>query len=283
MSSNIRWLHLSDFHVGKDPVEQPRLFSEILAEVERWKTEKHFVPDYVFITGDIANKGLKKEYETFRTEFLGPLQAKLDANTLVIPIPGNHDIERPNPDGLDRSILLKPPSKFFDASKEGRTSRDQVLPRFKHYKKLMTSMGMSPDWLASNDGAAVHIRTLAGMEVGIIGLNTAWLCKDDSDKDKLSPGYRIVDAMLKKISACQIKIVLGHHPLSWWDETEERNIRSLFAEHNVIYMHGHKHRAEGRFEEGGVDQFLVLQAGAAFQAREESLWANGFSWESWTR
>lgn len=278
MSSTVRWLHLSDFHVGKDTYEQARLFSEILEEVERWKAEKKFVPDYVFITGDIANRGLKKEYETFRIKFLGPLQDKFDANTVVVPIPGNHDIERPNPDGLDRSILLKSPSKFFDASKEGRTSRDQVLPRFKHYKKLMAAMGMSPDWLTSNDGAAVHIRTLAGVQVGVVGLNTAWLCKDDSDKDKLSPGYRIVDAMLKKITACQIKIVLGHHPLSWWDENEERNIRSLFAEYKVIYLHGHKHRAEGRFEEGGVDQFLVLQAGAAFQAREESLWVNGFSW-----
>lgn len=279
MSSTIRWLHLSDFHVGKDLYEQKRLFAEILMEVDRWKTQNNFVPDYVFITGDIANKGLKKEYEAFRKEFLVPLQEKFDGNTVVIPIPGNHDIERPNPDMLDHEKAFKSPSKFFDASKEGKTARDQVLPRFKHYKKLMAASGMSPDWLASNDGAAIHIRPLAGLQVGVIGLNTAWLCKGDLDKDWLSPGYRIVEAALKRIKACPIKIVLGHHPLTWWAETEERNIRSLFAEFNVIYLHGHKHKAEGRFEEGGVDQFLVLQAGAAFQAREDvERWVNGFSW-----
>lgn len=278
MSSTIRWLHLSDFHVGKDLYEQKRLFPEILLEVERWKTQKKFIPDYVFLTGDIANKGLKKEYETFRKEFLIPLQEKFDGNTVVIPIPGNHDIERPSPDMLDHAKAFKSPSKFFDASKEGKTARDQVLPRFKHYKKLMAASGMSPDWLASNDGAAIHTRTLSDVQVGVIGLNTAWLCKGDLDKDWLSPGYRIVEAALKKIQACSIKIVLGHHPLTWWAETEERNIRSLFAEFNVIYLHGHKHKAEGRFEEGGVDQFLVLQAGSAFQAREEEIWSNGFSW-----
>ena len=278
MASNIRWLHLSDFHVGKDLYEQKRLFAEILSEVERWKTQKNFVPDYVFITGDIANKGLKKEYEAFRKEFLVPLQEKFNVDTVVIPIPGNHDIERPSPDMLDHSAAFKSPSKFFDASKEGKTARDQVLPRFKHYKKLMAASGMSPDWLASNDGAAVHTRTLSGVQVGVVGLNTAWLCKGDLDKDWLSPGYRIVEAALKKIKTCPIKIVLGHHPLTWWAETEERNIRRLFADFNVIYLHGHKHKAEGRFEEGGVDQFLVLQAGAAFQSREESLWVNGFSW-----
>ena len=278
MSPTIRWLHLSDFHVGKDLYEQKRLFAEILSEVERWKTQKNFVPDYVFITGDIANKGLKKEYEAFRKEFLVPLQEKFNVDTVVIPIPGNHDIERPSPDMLDHAAAFKAPSKLFDASREGKTARDQVLPRFKHYKKLMAASGMSPDWLASNEGAAVHIRSLAGMQVGVVGLNTAWLCKGDLDKDWLSPGYRIVEAALKKIKTCPIKIVLGHHPLSWWDETEEKNIRSLFAEYHIIYLHGHKHRTDGRSEEGGVDQFLVLQAGAAFQAREEERWANGFSW-----
>lgn len=278
MASTIRWLHLSDFHVGKDAYEQARLFDEIVKEVGRWIDERKFVPDYVFITGDVANKGLKKEYETFRKSFLIPLQEKLNTETVVFPVPGNHDVERPGTDTFAREATLALTSKFFDASKEGKTARDQALPRFKHYKKLMAASGMSPDWLATNNGTALHTRELAGVKVGVVGLNTAWLCKDDHDKDKFTPGYRLVDAALKKIESCQIKIVLGHHPLSWWHDSEEEMIRRLFAEHHVIYLHGHKHKSEGRFEEGGVDQFLVLQAGAAFQAREGDKWVNGFSW-----
>lgn len=278
MASTIRWLHLSDFHVGKDAYEQNRLFGEIIKEVGRWRDEKKFVLDYVFITGDIANRGLKKEYETFRESFLIPLQEKLNSEAVVFPVPGNHDVERPSTDTFAREAPLASSSRFFDASKEGKIARDQALPRFKNYKKLMATSGISPDWLAMNDGSALNIREVAGVKVGVVGLNTAWLCKDDYDKDKLTPGYRLVDAALKKIEYCQIKIVLGHHPLSWWHDSEEEKIRSLFAEHHVIYLHGHKHKAEGRFEEGGVDQFLVLQAGAAFQAREGDKWVNGFSW-----
>lgn len=279
MASTIRWLHLSDFHVGKDSYEQERLFEAIVKEVGRFqKDEKPFVPDYVFITGDIANKGLKKEYETFRNDFLLPLEATLGAETIIFPVPGNHDVERPGTDTLDRDAPLATASRFFDASKEGKTARDQILPRFKNYKRLMVANGMSPDWLAKNEGTAVLSREVAGVSVGVVGLNTAWLCKDDHDKDKLTPGYRLVEAALKKIGSCQIKIVLGHHPLSWWHDREEGDIRRLFAEYHVIYLHGHKHKAEGRFEEGGVDQFLVLQAGAAFQAREGDQWVNGFSW-----
>lgn len=278
MSSNIRWLHLSDFHVGKDTYEQDRLFKQILAEVDYWKINKKFVPNYIFITGDIANRGLKKEYETFRKEFLVPLQNKFDAETLIFHVPGNHDIARPTTDTLDRTAPLKTPSKFFDPNKGGKADRDPVARRFNAYKKEMPSNGMSPDLLGSNEGAASHVRRFGAIEVGVVGLNTAWLCKDDHDKDKLTPGYRLVEAALAKVSLCQIKIVLGHHPLSWWEDREEANIRRLFAQHHVIYLHGHKHKAEGRFEEGGAEQFLVLQAGAAFQARENDQWINGFSW-----
>lgn len=278
MASTIRWLHLSDFHVGKDTYEQARLFDEIVKEIGRWKDERKFVPDYVFITGDVANKGLKKEYETFRKSFLIPLQEKFNTETVVFPVPGNHDVDRPAPDVLDREAPLTTDSRFFDASAEGKAARDQVLPRFKHYKKWMAASGMSPDWLVTKEGTANHTREVAGVSVGVVGLNTAWLCKDDHDKDKLTPGYRLVEAALKNIESCRIKIVLGHHPLSWWHDSEEEKIRSLFAEHHVIYLHGHKHKSEGRFEEGGVDQFLVLQAGAAFQAREGDQWVNGFSW-----
>lgn len=278
MPSIIRWLHLSDFHVGKDPSEHERLFTQILCEIDRWKTEKGFVPNYVFITGDIANKGLKKEYETFRKDFLIPLHSKFDSEIVVFPVPGNHDVERPGADTLNCEAPLEASSRFFDANKEGKNNRNQVFARFKNYKKLLTANGMSPDWLVSDEGSAVHIRNLAGVRVGVVGLNTAWLSKDDADKNKLTPGYRLVEAALKKVEKCQIKIVLGHHPLSWWNDTEESNIRRLFALHHVIYLHGHKHKSEGRFEEGGVDQFLVLQVGASFQAREGDRWMNGFSW-----
>ncbi len=273
----IRWLHLSDFHVGKDNYEQARLFDKILEEIELRKTSQGFIPDYIFLTGDIANKGAKREYEEFRQSFLTPLQGMFRGDTVVIAVPGNHDVARPSPDGLDRDVFLKS-TKFFDASKEGKSARDQVLPRFKPYKQTMSTTGMSPDWLASDKGVAIHTRELANKKIGVIGLNTAWLSKGDDDRNQLTPGYRLVEAALGELRQCDIKIVLGHHPLNWWHDKEEAQIRRLFAEHHVIYLHGHKHDAKGGFVEGGVDQFLVLQAGAAFQAREGEQWVNGFTW-----
>jgi 3',5'-cyclic AMP phosphodiesterase CpdA len=48
------------------------------------------------MTGDIANKGLKKHYEQFSKQFLRPLAQILgvDPADRIILVPGNHDIDR---------------------------------------------------------------------------------------------------------------------------------------------------------------------------------------------
>ncbi len=148
MDNPIRWLHLSDFHVGKDNYAQKRLFDKIIEHVKD-QVSKGFVLDLVFITGDIANKGLKAEYETFRKEFYKPLEEILvDAKFFIVP--GNHDVARPASDGLNRSKLVEPGSRFFDSNKEGKTAREQVSPRFKQYRQLPSNV--SANWLSAYRG-----------------------------------------------------------------------------------------------------------------------------------
>lgn len=53
----VRWIHLSDFHVGKDGYGQRKLFKYILDHLHE-RIASGQAPDMVFITGDIANKGL---------------------------------------------------------------------------------------------------------------------------------------------------------------------------------------------------------------------------------
>ena len=69
MASIIRWLHLSDFHVGKDEYAGRKMFDYIIKHVRQIK-EDGFSPDIVVITGDIANKGLESEYMDFWLEFV---------------------------------------------------------------------------------------------------------------------------------------------------------------------------------------------------------------------
>ncbi|MGT2430017.1 metallophosphoesterase family protein [Cupriavidus basilensis] len=64
MSDQIKWLHLSDFHFGKNPFEQDFSAKKLLGHLSEQK-ESGIEPDFIFITGDIANSGKEKEYDDF--------------------------------------------------------------------------------------------------------------------------------------------------------------------------------------------------------------------------
>ena len=112
----IRYVHLSDFHVGKDDWAQQRLFDKIIKHVRDLNTQG-FVPDLIFITGDIANRGGKSEFETFRKEFYLPLSEALGGVTWhgkIFGVPGNHDVARPSHDVLNQAAAVSAGSRFFD-------------------------------------------------------------------------------------------------------------------------------------------------------------------------
>ncbi len=81
-SSTIRWLHLSDFHVGKDAYAQHRIIEHIHHHVREAVAEKG-TPNFVFVTGDLAQSGKDQEYTTNahgnaadQLDLAKPLQAK---------------------------------------------------------------------------------------------------------------------------------------------------------------------------------------------------------------
>ena len=89
----ILWLHLSDFHVGMDDYAQRKLFAEITSELKR-RIDGGEGPDFVFITGDIANTGIKDQYNDFFESFIIDLIDALEENSeaKIFMVPGNHDV-----------------------------------------------------------------------------------------------------------------------------------------------------------------------------------------------
>jgi 3',5'-cyclic AMP phosphodiesterase CpdA len=94
-STDFSWLHLSDFHLGKDDYAQRRILEYILKEVDA-RIATSGKPDFIFITGDLADKGRANEFEMFDKEFLVPMLDKLGDSYFdrVFLCPGNHDVDR---------------------------------------------------------------------------------------------------------------------------------------------------------------------------------------------
>lgn len=277
--TTLRWLHLSDFHTGKDGYGQSRLFQYVLEHV-RSRIASDLTPDFVFITGDIANKGLPTQYQEFNESFLLPLIDLLppEVQNRVYLIPGNHDVDRNQTRAVQTyDVLLRVP-EFFDPTEQGQFERRQsVFPRFQAFADNdMTNNG--EHWMFSQEGTLSQVVPLSDKNVGVMAINTAWLSYSDNDRHQMSCGKPLLENGLEKIRGCDVKFILGHHPLDWFLDSELEPVRSLLGRQNIVYLHGHMHKGHGRYEEGAGYTFLDLQSGACFQAREHDLWVNRFLW-----
>lgn len=280
MGTNVRWLHLSDFHVGMDNYAQRKLFDEICDHI-KVTVDSGCIPDFVFITGDLANKGLASEYTEFYEAFLVPMKRALGNSWSgkVIAIPGNHDVERPRTPYFLPEEILQNQEKLFDPTVDGQFAREQFFLRFSNYSDYdLTSVPNR--WLNSEAGSFSIETNIRGCNVGLVGINTAWLSKDNHDRHKLTPGIHLLDDALAKIKDCRLKVVLGHHPLDWLDDAHAKKMRGLLGKHSCLYLHGHLHANEGRYEDGGQGEFLTIRCGSAFQGRPEDKekWINGLMW-----
>src|SRR6478609_3996761 len=171
MSSRvIRWLHLSDFHVGKDEYAQRSIFDKIIDHVKS-KLADGFVPDFLFLVGDLANRGKTEEYEEFFYKFLLPLQQVIGngIETRTYAVPGNHDVNRLVNPAFSREEIAEPKSHYFDSSSEGAQLRKMLTPRFKAYTE--NDLTAKAAWLDTESGAYSDIQSRHGVRVGIAGIN----------------------------------------------------------------------------------------------------------------
>lgn len=279
MVSPINWLHLSDFHIGKDGYEESEMFLRIIAHV-RQNVADGFIPDFIFVTGDIADKGASNQYEKFWDEFLHPLQEVIgrDIHSRTFLVPGNHDLDRNVNKAFDRVEFGKLTEQYFDPTTEGATSRKMLVDRFHNF--VGSDLTSRAGGFVGAAGSFSEQVEVGKYKVGVVGVNTAWLCKDKNDEGLLTLGKPLLETALKKVGGSDLVLVLGHHPISWFARSQHQPIKALLGQNHCIYLHGHLHDAWSEPSYGGGDSFLAIQSGAAFQARETDPWRNGLVWAS---
>lgn len=287
----IRWLHLSDVH--EHPGEENnrrRLYDEIVREVERrTKASNGAQPHFVFLTGDLAFTGKEEEYETLKRAFIEPLRAALP-DSRFFAVPGNHDLMRKRV--VNPRLWMaeeKEAELFHAASKAGAEKRrDALFPRFEPFAVFDrdVSQWTDKDWLRSETGAATWRGTVDGLEIAVVGLNTAWLCHDDKDWGTLTPGRGLLDQALDEVTktgTADLLFVLGHHPLEAFEgqsRNDGRRVRERLGKQNALYLHGHLHLAGSQTIGDSLRSTLAIQAPSAFQKgkSDDPKWRNGIMW-----
>jgi calcineurin-like phosphoesterase family protein len=275
--SSIRWLHLSDFHAGRSQFGTGNLYDE-LRDLIKGYVQAGYPPDFIFITGDVAQSGKSNHYDEFIQNFNIYFSDRFDGHKIpVYIVPGNHDTDVENAPGVQAYDLLKMEPHFFDASPQGKQLRARITPRFESYIKAGISE-LGGEWLASEAGAFIEQVEIRGCRVGVVGINTAWVSQGEDDRYRLTPGRAIIERALERIRDCELRIVLGHHPLDWFTPEEEKAAHALFKKYNIIYLHGHLDKNHPYRNKDTTHLFLPLQAGVCFNPAPKDKWVNRILW-----
>lgn len=276
--TDFSWLHLSDFHLGKDDYAQRRIIEYILAEVDA-RIAASGNPDFIFITGDLANKGRADEFELFDKGFLVPLLEKLGDTYFdkIFLCPGNHDVDRTKARAVKRYDVVDEIQNFLDPTAEGRGEREHLLARFQAYDEYPWYLEQTK-WVSSAPGFFAKRIELMDSAIGILCINTAWFCGGDNEHGRLNPGLGMVEQGLKELNGCAQIFVLGHHPIDWSTPTIAHRFLSLLGKAGAVYLHGHLHKSRFHAQTMGAMPVVCLQAGCAFFAREDEEWMTRLLW-----
>ena len=94
----MRWLHFSDLHLGCRGEEHWWQLESVLEPSVRHWVGKLGPPDLLLLTGDLTFRGAAAEFaqvDRFLAQLLGWLTEE-GGDPLVLAVPGNHDLARPN-------------------------------------------------------------------------------------------------------------------------------------------------------------------------------------------
>ncbi len=285
VEKTLTWLHLSDLHLcpTKTGWDAQRVLDALKEDFACMQEEQGLRPDLIFFTGDVAygqlpESSIQDQYEEaailfdeIRTAF----SPEIPKENLFI-VPGNHDV--------NRDKVHKGPTALLDGYREAEDG-------IKRIEELLQK-GADPDWEAIMDRLGDYrqflaaadwkhllddpawlcyavTREIAGIEVGIVGLNSAWSCGRDREKGQIwLGGHWQIQTLHQKIKQAGIKIALAHHPLSWFDEGNK--LETEMDGNFDFFLHGHEHNA---WVDAGK-RHIRIEGGACYERSDEE---NGYN------
>lgn len=282
--TEIRILHLSDLHAGM--TEHRERFQHLRASILQ-DLHDHVGSSPVHLllfTGDLTQRGA--EFDSFRgelTTFVEALRKWTGRIPVVLAVPGNHDLQRPDAnDGVLTSLLgawdsnetLR--SRFWsDEKHDMRKIIDSAFANYRtwwsaHCNSLDSSTRVRHGLLPGDFSASIVVDDL---RVGVVGLNSAFLqlaenCEaGDLDIDLVQLNRAVPGEVDPWLSSHGLTLLLTHHPPSWLCERGQETFHGWIARADRFDAHlfGHMHTPETRlFDALGVKRPAAIQAPSLF-------------------
>jgi predicted MPP superfamily phosphohydrolase len=271
--SKITWLHISDIHLNTQRVYDEKIvLDELLKDINDCIQTKDLQPDFIVVTGDISFSSKPEEYELAKKFFDDLLKATSIPKDRLYIVPGNHDVDRKTL----KSLSLDIGNVLTDRSKTNESLGDErercfILERFHNYQEFINEyfkdQGIHFD---GNEYFYVKKINVAGLKIGILGLNSSWLSSSDADHGKLQLGERQIRQALDDSKDVDFRVALLHHPFEWLRDFERGNVDALLIDNCYFILNGHMHR-QGILEMTTPDsKAVIIPAGASYESRNYS-------------
>lgn len=282
-TENFNWLHLTDLHYGQSgqrplwPNIREAFFTDLKELHERcgpWHA--------VLFTGDFVQTGTAEEFSRMQKDVLSPLLStlrRLGSDPVLLAVPGNHDLERPDLTKRDPALKwLLHPGLFAEIADEFWADPDcpyrrVVAGTFAAYqnwwrdvrpKRSLQEGGLPGDFAYSLE--------LKSRKVGIIGLNTTFLqLKAGEFEGHLAWDVSQIHAACAGDAAAWIAehdacLLLTHQGRDWLDPRAQEayaeiNPAGRFAVHHFGHMHKTVYR---NFSSGGGKATRHFQGNSLF-------------------
>jgi predicted ATPase/predicted phosphodiesterase len=285
-----RYRVLEDHTFGLEGARQQHTRSGTFFDVLRLINNERQV-DLLCFTGDVADWGLKEEYPVASTRFKNILtMLGLQADRLLV-VPGNHDVDRNKTKeiwGKFRDRTLRAPNEISNWMGGRNTPyafepewRELILERSRPFWEWVTNDLSRGDLLPKSHahgrlGYRISL-TIAGAQLHVIGLNSAWLCGDENDAKKILLTRGQIDLATRQAGRplAGFRLALVHHPLGeLLDESESRRLLSDTVD---LLLHGHQHETIAEVSTDPDRSLRVLAAGSLYEGDEGDQYPNAFN------
>jgi len=273
MDTTIRWLHLTDLHVGMD--DQDWLWPRMQSKFREDLTTIHPTAgpwDLVLFTGDLVQKGT--EYAQLE-EIFGEIwrwfeELQPGHPPQLLAVPGNHDLQwRDAKDPVVRMLHKWATDADvrdgFWKQPDGKY-RQTVKDAFAGYEKWWQATPRKPDGITAGTlpGDFSCTFTKAGFRLGIVGLNSAFLQLTEKKGGRNYEGHLAVDPRqlqaacggngVKWAESPDACFLMPHHPPQWLNTESRDNLNREVIESFCLHLCGHNHQTQVLQElTGGAD------------------------------
>ncbi len=280
---NLTYLHISDLHLTGNPngpedwaaaqFNQDLVTSSMIAAIEKLIQKEQQSFDLIFITGDLAKRGKKEEYEVVQVFCERLLEATKVPSERLFIVPGNHDVNR-------EEVKKKHRKWFYSFESQDEVIEcvqdaediTMIMEKFRDYYKFAANLNAKfyPSKNTYFFAETVFLQ-LDGdpVAINLVGLNSALFAGyDGDDKQKLFLGLPQISGAIDKLNAqASLSIALFHHPFACF-HSDDAVCRNQLMHKVDLILTGHLHEPENIFERRAGGEALIIGAGASFETRE---------------